>query len=1356
MDLTPVQRFDPKGEPTSVSTRWSRWKRSFELYVAARGDTPDAQKRALLLHCAGLEVQDIFDTLPDTTDTYNSAVAALDKYFKPQQNYTFERHLFRQISQQKDETTSQFVTRLRRQAANCNFGDTEEENIADQVVDKCVDLKLKAKYLERGTLKLQIILDMARSHEAAIQQVRSMALGHDDTHSSSTIGAVSKVKSSPGAVSKDKRALNYSFSRGNPGRQQMKYENKDKNIQNHCFRCGRSGHYSKDVNCPARGKVCSKCSKPNHFAAVCKSGMSKRNVRSTGHAKSLNFVTQTDEDVQWNDNDDYVFSLPKENNEYVLSVPFSGKNADFIDIFVGNVCIPVMVDSGASVNIVDKETWNDLKKRHIKCISNERNTTDRKLYPYGSREPLKVMGTFTTKVSLGGNQGKCIDAEFVVIDGKGISLLGKESSQKLGILQIGLPPVFVGSVCEKPEKKDCYKVLHQGLGKLKGQKIKLHLKDNVKPVVQSVRKVPFSLRPKVEEKITELLALDIIERAEGPTSFVSPIVVVPKPNGKDIRLCVDMRQANEAVERERFPIPTVEEVLLEINGSKVFSKLDLNMGYHQLELEESSRSITTFTTHLGLFRYKRLMFGITSAPEIYQNTIQNILHDCQGARNISDDIIVYADTVEEHDKRLEKVLETLKENGLTLNKEKCSYRMTELQFMGFLLSERGIGPTSAKVDAVKKAEAPKSASEVRSFLGLVNFNARFINDLATKSEPLRRLTRKGTPFKWGKEQEKAFSILKEELANTDTLAYFDTKAETRIIADASPVGLGAILLQKQKGENRVVYYASRSLSDVERRYSQTEKEALALIWACERFHQYIYGIDFILETDHKPLEFIYSKRSKPSARIERWMLRLQNYHFTIEYKPGSQNLADSLSRLMKQSDKVTYRTVADDYIYHIVKNAVPSALTLHEIESASSNDDELIKLKQCIMYDQWEECTNSTYKTLRYELSSVGNIILRGSRIIVPKTMRTRVIELAHEGHQGIVKTKERLRTKVWWPGIDKDAEKEIRSCHACQLVSQPAFSNPIVRTKFPDGPWQDLAIDLLGPLPTGESILVIVDYYSRYFETAILRSTQTKFIVRALEETFSRHGLPVSIKADNGPQFISEEFELYLKTNNIELRHTTPLWPQANGEVERQNRTLKKAMMIAQSEGKDWKQELNTFLLAYRSTPHHTTGVSPAELLFKRKIRTKLPELNTTNNLDEEIRDRDRLRKEKGKQYADATRHAKESEIKVGDEVLLKQKQTNKLTTPFESEPYKVVEKVDSSVTIQSPTGVKYKRNVAHTKPYIRKESTSTEIEEPPLNDNSAQLEQSECENEETTPKIRTSGRVRRQPENLKDYVLK
>ena len=273
-----------------------------------------------------------------------------------------------------------------------------------------------------------------------------------------------------------------------------------------------------------------------------------------------------------------------------------------------------------------------------------------------------------------------------------------------------------------------------------------------------------------------------------------------------------------------------------MNGSAIFSKLDLKWGYHQLELTPESREITTFAVHNGVYRYKRLLFGVSSASEQYQHEIANVLAGIEGVENISDDVIVHARDQATHDKSLHAVMTRLSQCGLTLNPDKCQFNMDKLVFMGILLSQKGIGPTEERVRAIVEAREPENASEVRSFLGLVGFSSRFISGFATLSEPLRRLTRKEVPFEFGPEQKKAFQVLKDELAKAATLAYFDNDAPTKVIADASPVGLGAVLVQKQKGEMVPVCYVSRSLTDCERRYSQTEREALALVWACERLH----------------------------------------------------------------------------------------------------------------------------------------------------------------------------------------------------------------------------------------------------------------------------------------------------------------------------------------------------------------------------------------------------------------------------------------------------------------------------------------------------------------------------------------
>ena len=252
--------------------------------------------------------------------------------------------------------------------------------------------------------------------------------------------------------------------------------------------------------------------------------------------------------------------------------------------------------------------------------------------------------------------------------------------------------------------------------------------------------MPFSLKGKVTEKVNELLENDIFERVHGPTTWVSPTVVAPKASG-DIRLCVDMRRANTAIKREKLPIPTVNEILENLNGSTVFSQLDLRWGFHQIELEENSRDITAFSTHDGIFRYKRLSFGVNAAPEKYQHIISQATAGLRGVANIADDIIVHGKDHQEHDDNLRKLLERLRDNNLTLNADKCTFRMSEVVYMGLLLTKHGIGPTDEKIRAVVKASRPTTPSEVRSFLGLVGYSSRFIPNFSTIAETLRKKDR---------------------------------------------------------------------------------------------------------------------------------------------------------------------------------------------------------------------------------------------------------------------------------------------------------------------------------------------------------------------------------------------------------------------------------------------------------------------------------------------------------------------------------------------------------------------------------------------------------------------------------------
>ena len=437
--------------------------------------------------------------------------------------------------------------------------------------------------------------------------------------------------------------------------------------------------------------------------------------------------------------------------------------------------------------------------------------------------------------------------------------------------------------------------LYEGVGLLKDFSVKLHIDDSVPPVAKPHRRIPINLREKVEEKLRQLEKDDIIENVDGPTPWVSQPVFPPKSSDPtDIRMCVDMRSANKAILRTRHITPTIEEIVSDLNGAVKFSKLDLNQGYHQLLLDEDSRYITTFTPHIGLWRYKRLNFGICCVSEIFQNAIRQTLGGIPGVLNVSDDILVYGKSPEEHDNNLKQVLSRLREKGLTLNKKKCAFSQDNL---GYIFSKEGMSPNPDKVSVLNDASAPSNPTEVRSPLGMANYCSRFIPNYATITEPMRELMKKDTEWHWEKPQEDAFNLLKQSLREDTVTQNYDPKKITEIIVDASLVGLGAILVQDTKDERFVISYASRALTPVEQRYSQTEREALAVVFGCERYHLYVMGSRFTVVTDHKPLVSIYNNpQSNPPARIKRWTLRLQRYDMTVVYRPGKDNPADYLSR----------------------------------------------------------------------------------------------------------------------------------------------------------------------------------------------------------------------------------------------------------------------------------------------------------------------------------------------------------------------------------------------------------------------------------------------------------------------------
>ena len=711
-----------------------------------------------------------------------------------------------------------------------------------------------------------------------------------------------------------------------------------------------------------------------------------------------------------------------------------------------------------------------------------------------------------------------------------------------------------------------------------------------------------------------------------------------------------MRLANQAIARERHVTPTLDDIIISLNGATVFSKLDLNTGYHQVELSPESRYITTFSTHVGLFRFKRLSFGVNSAAEVFQNCIQSALGGLEGVLNMSDDILVYGKNQEEHDKRLHACLQRIKDKNLTLNRAKCEFSCDSIVFFGHEFSGNGISPDKKKVEALKSAQTPQTVEEVRSFIGLATYCARFIPSLATMTDPLRDLIKDPDNWNWTEKHDIALQNIKASISETCSTAYFDIAKTTELVVDASPVGVGAILVQYDNKDGNgltgsVVALASRALTPVEQRYSQTEREALGVYWGITHFHLYLYGSSFRVVTDHKPLVPLFNRpNSKPPLRIERWILKLQEYEFELVYKKGKLNPAYYMSRhplpTTKSSDHEDKMT--EEFVNMITQNAVPKTLTIDDIREATVKDEVLQQCMVAIETGDWYHFrTQASEKELAESLFKVRDgltvnttegIILRDHRIVIPSSLRQQIVNIAHEGHQGVVKCKQLLREKVWFPGIDKIVEKTVKDCLACQVsVAEKQVNEPLQMSDLPDAPWQEVSVDFK-ELPSGEYLLVIIDDYSRFPIVEIVHSTSSKSVIPKLDTIFSTHGVPAVVKSDNGPPFNSSDFAQFASYLGFKHRKITPLWPQANGEVERMMRNLKKIYNAAKIERKSWRQEINAYLRNYRATPHSTTKCAPASLLFQRQFITRLPEVTQPAHDDTGLRQKDKTQKAKMK----------------------------------------------------------------------------------------------------------------------------
>ena len=533
--------------------------------------------------------------------------------------------------------------------------------------------------------------------------------------------------------------------------------------------------------------------------------------------------------------------------------------------------------------------------------------------------------------------------------------------------------------------------------------VSIRISDDAKPyAVHAARKIPFPLFDKVRKEEQRMLQLGVIREVTQPTPWVAPIVVVEKPDGS-VRLCVDLRKLNKSVLRERYILPTADDVLHRLSGSKVFTKLDASSGYWAHPLSEESQLLTTFLTPSGRYCFRRLPFGITSASEIFQREMSKLLSGVDNVEVFQDDVLVHGSSMDEHNVALNEVLRRMQQSGLKLNKRKCLFRQPEIVFLGHKITQDGISPDPAKVEAINELPEPTDVCSLRRFCGMVNYLGRYIPNLSDRMEPLNASLRSDVSWHWSSAQSTAFVNIKAVLTSGQVLAHYDVSLPTVVSADASSYGIGGVVLQQHPIGPRPVAFCSRTLTPAEVNYAQIEKECLSIVWTCERMDRFLQGLSsFTVQTDHKPLVPLINTRDldKVPVRCQRLLMRLMRFNPVAVHVPGKTLvIADTLSRQPLHNVENSSCDEVEMYVASIIDNLPMTKPKLYQYQRETASDENL-QLVCRYNSDGWPRYVDQVpksvnpYYEIRGELSMCDGLILKGTGIVVPETLHWGVITL--------------------------------------------------------------------------------------------------------------------------------------------------------------------------------------------------------------------------------------------------------------------------------------------------------------------------------------------------------------------------
>ena len=758
------------------------------------------------------------------------------------------------------------------------------------------------------------------------------------------------------------------------------------------------------------------------------------------------------------------------------------------------------------------------------------------------------------------------------------------------------------------------------------------------PIRQRLRRLPESQCEEASNQIREMLKKDIIEPSNSPWS--SPIVLVKKKDST-YRFCVDYRKLNAVTVKDAYPLPRIDSMLDSLSGSSLYSTLDLATGYWQVQMDKEHKEKTAFITRDGLFQFKVLPFGVANGPACFERLMETVLAGLQWKFCLVylDDIIVYGATFEEHLMRLELVLQRLIDSGLKLKPKKCTLFQKQVEFLGYVISPAGVATDTRKIEAVEKWPVPQNVTEIKTFLGLCSYYRRFVKNFSKIAAPLYQLTQKDQIFNWTSNCQDTFNQMKNCLTEAPILAYPDFGKEFILDTDASRLGIGGILSQVQDGEERVIAYASRAMNKHEQKYCVTRQELLAAVYFIKYFKNYLYGRPFTLRVDHAAIQWIRNFK-EPEGQVARWLEILGTYDFKIQHRPGLKHgNADALSRRpcsqcgWQDYPEEVVQSACTVNVMESQKDVIIEGHSREEYRMLQLEDPsigQILKLKETkLKQPSWEEVSIENAEVKAYWARWEQLVILNGVlymkwlempdevisyRIVVPTKLRTEVCQQMHDsktaGHLGQARTVEKIKTRFYWYKMSQDIKSYCNTCFACASRKSVNKKRRAPLQQYVVGvPMERVALDILGPLPRTRKgnvyILVISEYFTKWVECYAMRRIDAKTTAALFVEQFvCRFGLPRQVHTDQGSNFTSKLFHEVCSLLQMDKTRTTGYCPHSDGLVERFNRTLEEMLSLFVSEcQKNWDEYLPYLMLAYRTSKHSSTQVTPCKMMFGRDV---------------------------------------------------------------------------------------------------------------------------------------------------------